>query len=98
MHTDEYKDLIEDLATNEVDLNLTEKQIERFALRAKELEKETDFDEDALIEELSELVLSRHRDEDDWIYFVEELAKVVLDEILADSDDVSDVEGETDVE
>lgn len=87
MHTDEYKDLIEDLATNEVDLGLTEKQIERFALRAKELEGEPDFDEDAIIEELTELVGSRHREEDEWIYFVEELAKAVVVEIHSESDE-----------
>lgn len=95
MQTDEYKDLIEDLTTNEVDLGLTEKQIERFAVRAKELEGEPDFDEDAIIEELTDMVVSRHREDEDWIYFIEELATAIIMEINAESDDTEvDSEGE----
>lgn len=99
MHSDEYKDYIEEFTSNEVNLGeaLTDKLIEQLAKKSKKLEKEIDFGLDDLKEELMNLVPGCFKDDSDWKYFIEDLAGLILEEIEAnnsDDEDFDDVDDE----
>lgn len=102
MHTEEYKQFIEEFISDETpNLDLSAKQVDKFAKEAKRLEKEPDFTTDDLIEELKAVAPEDiNLETEDWKYFFNEVSGLIIDEIEAsfdiDDEDVGEYRDDSD--
>lgn len=89
MSTDEYISELETLV-DESGISLSDAAIKRIAKRAKELESDSDFSEDDILDELLEVLPKKYADDED----VTELITQFADTVLAELENCGNVENE----
>jgi hypothetical protein len=86
MNIDRYITTLEEL-TEDVDITLSEKQINKLSLLSVSLETRGGLELQDIYEELEPLIPAKSKDDENWTTFMEELAAIILDESEEDAEE-----------